>query len=129
MEYCNTKIMHCSFETAKSTITEVLKTEGFGIVSEIDMQSKFKEKLGVEFRKYTILGACNPKFAYEAVQVEETIGVLLPCNIVLIEKDDNSTQVSIVNPLVSMQSVENSTLNPLATEVASKLTRVLAALH
>lgn len=126
MSYYYNKMVNMPFENAKAKVTEALKTEGFGIVSEIDMQSKFKEKLGVDFKKYTILGACNPNFAYQAVQVEENIGVMLPCNVVLIDQGNSTTEVAIIDPVASMMAIENKELKPLAKEAAERLKNVLS---
>jgi len=128
MKYYFNKILKTDFDTAIVKITEALKTEGFGIVSEIDMQAKLKEKLGVDFKKYKILGACNPAFAYKALQAEEKIGAMMPCNIVIIDKENGSTEVIAVNPSASMMAVQNTTLEPLAQEVTEKLERIIRLL-
>jgi uncharacterized protein (DUF302 family) len=128
MEYFFSKIIPETFGNSITKVTEALKTEGFGIVSEIDMQARLKEKLGVDFKKYTILGACNPLFAHKAIQAEEKIGIMLPCNIVLIEKENETTEIAAVDPAASMIAIENSALKPLAAEVKEKLKRVLAML-
>lgn len=125
MNYYFNKIIKGDFEAAKTKIAGALKTEGFGIVSEIDMQAKLKEKLGVDFKKYTILGACNPAFAHQALQAEEKIGVMLPCNIVLIDKGNSSTEVVIIDPVASMMAIENPALEPLAKEATEKLKKVI----
>jgi uncharacterized protein (DUF302 family) len=125
MEYYFSKILNIKFEAAVSKITEALKTEGFGVISEIDMQSKLKEKLGVDFKKYKILGACNPSFAYKALQVEEKVGVMLPCNIVVIDLENGNTEVAAVHPMASMLAIENPALEPLAKEITEKLKRVI----
>jgi uncharacterized protein (DUF302 family) len=113
-----------SFEETINHVTEELKKEGFGVLTEIDVKETLKKKLDVDFRKYKILGACNPPFAYKALQSEETLGVLLPCNVVVQEKE-NGVQVSIVNPMESMKSVGNESLAEIANEVSSKLQKVL----
>ena len=125
MEYYFSKTLNDNFGKTIGKITEALKTEGFGIVSEIDMQAKLKEKLGIDFKKYTILGACNPAFAYKAIQAEEKIGTMLPCNIVVIEREDGTTEVAAVHPIASMMAVRNPALEPLAGEVTEKLRRVI----
>ncbi|MBN2814702.1 MAG: DUF302 domain-containing protein, partial [Bacteroidales bacterium] len=109
-------------------VTAALKSEGFGVVSTIDMQAKFKEKLGVDYPKYIILGACNPTFANKALQVEERIGVMLPCNIVLIEKDNDTIEIVAVNPKASMMAIQNPLLEPLAEEIAEKIRNVIKQL-
>lgn len=128
MSYHNSKIVNYSFEDAITKVTEELKKEGFGVLTEIDVQETLKKKLDVDFRKYKILGACNPHFAYKALQMEETLGVLLPCNVVVQEKENGKVQVSIVNPMESMQAVKNDALGVVATEVTEKLKRVLEEL-
>ncbi len=125
MSYHNSKMVQYSFDEAISKVTEELKKEGFGILTEIDVKETLKKKLDVDFRKYKILGACNPPFAYKALQAEETLGVLLPCNVVVQEKENGKVQVSFVNPMESMQAVKNPALEGIATEVSSKLQKVL----
>ncbi len=128
MRYFNDKIVNLSFEDTITKVTEELKKEGFGVLTEIDVKATLKKKIDVDFRNYRILGACNPPFAHKALQAEENIGVLLPCNIVVQENLDGKTQVSIVNPLVSMQSVQNPALEPVATQISAKLSNVLSNL-
>lgn len=125
MAYYNSKIVDYSFDEAILKVTDELKKEGFGILTEIDVKKTLKEKLDVDFRKYKILGACNPPFSYRALQMEENIGVLMPCNVVVQEKGDGKVQVSIVNPMESMQAVQNESLGAIAGEVVPKLERVL----
>lgn len=125
MSYHNSKIVNINFDDAITKVTEELKKEGFGVLTEIDVKETLKKKLDVDFRKYKILGACNPPFAYKALQAEETLGVLLPCNVVVQEKEDNTVQVSFINPLESMKNVGNKALEEIAGDVADKLRRVL----
>ena len=125
MEYYYSKLIHTDFDTAIARITEELGKEGFGVVTKLDLQEKFREKLGVEFRKYTILGACNPGFAYKALQTEEKIGAMLPCNILVIDKEDGSIEVAAVNPTASMMAIENKELVGLAHDVNDKLQRAI----
>ena len=125
MAYYNSKIVAYSFEDAIIKITGELKKEGFGILTEIDVKETLKKKLDVDFRKYKILGACNPSYAYKALQTEENIGVLLPCNIVVQQREDGKIQVSVVNPIESMQAVKNDALGEVAVTVSSKLQKVL----
>lgn len=125
--YYNTKTSHLSFDEAITKVTDELKKEGFGVLTEIDVKETLKKKLDVDFRRYRILGACNPPFAYQALQAEEKIGVLLPCNVIVQENPDGVTEISTVNPLVSMQAVQNPNLEPVASQVAEKLKRVLEA--
>lgn len=125
MEYYFSKIIHDSFEETVIKVTEALKTEGFGLVSEIDMQAKLREKLGVEYKKYRILGACNPAYAYKALQAEEKIGTMLPCNVLVIDREDGSTEVAAVNPIASMMAIPNPGLGAIAEEVTEKLRKVI----
>ncbi len=125
MTYYNSKKVNAGFEDVLVKVADELKKEGFGILTEIDVKATLKNKLDVDFRKYKILGACNPPFAYKALQAERNIGVLLPCNVIVQELDELNTEVSVVNPLVSMQNVNNESLAPVAGEVAEKLKRVL----
>jgi uncharacterized protein (DUF302 family) len=129
MEYYMNKILQSDFNESLVKTIEALKTEGFGVISEIDMQARLKEKLGVDFKKYIILGACNPAFAYKALLAEEKIGTMLPCNIVVIEKENGNTEVAAVNPMASMMAVQNPALEKLALEVTEKLKRVIALLQ
>jgi uncharacterized protein (DUF302 family) len=128
MEYYFNAILHTSFDEAIVKITDALKTEGFGVLTEIDMQAKLKEKLNVDIKKYKILGACNPAFAYKALQAEEMIGVMLPCNIVVTDKEDGTTEVAAIHPIASMMAIQNPALEPLAKEVTEKLKRVIGLL-
>ncbi len=128
MEYYFSANLHTNFDDAVVKITEALKTEGFGVLTEIDMQAKLKEKLGVDYKKYKILGACNPSYAYKALQVEEMIGVMLPCSIVVTDNEDGTIQVAAVNPIASMMAIQNPALEPLAKEVTEKLKRVISLL-
>jgi uncharacterized protein (DUF302 family) len=111
------------FEKAEEVVTEELKKEGFGILTRIDVREKFKEKLGIEFRNYVILGACNPPYAHKAILAEEDIGLMLPCNVVIYEKE-GKTILSIIKPSTAMGMIENEALMPIAQEVESKLKQV-----
>lgn len=128
MKYYFNKVIKRKFEEAINDVTEALKTEGFGIISSIDMQAKLKEKLGVDYKKYTILGACNPPYAYKSLQAEEKIGVMLPCNIVVIDKENGTTEIAAVNPQVSMMVIHNENIEPYANEISVKLQRVIDSL-
>ncbi|MBI1938486.1 MAG: DUF302 domain-containing protein [Ignavibacteriales bacterium] len=128
MAYYNSKIVDYSFDEAILKVTDELKKEGFGVLTEIDVKETLKKKLDVDFRKYKILGACNPPFSYKALQMEENIGVLMPCNVVVQEKENGKVQVSVVNPMESMQAVRNESLGAVAGEVTSKLEKVLQKL-
>lgn len=125
MSYQNSKTVNISYEDAINKVTEELKKEGFGILTEIDVKETLKKKLDVDFRKYKILGACNPPLAYKALSTEENIGVMLPCNVIVQESPDGSTRVSAINPMTSMQSVGNENLAAIASEVSDKLKKVI----
>jgi uncharacterized protein (DUF302 family) len=126
MKYGFTKTTEYTFEQAIEKVTEELKKEGFGILSTIDVKDTLKKKIDVDFKKYTILGACNPKLAHGALQVEEELGLLLPCNVIVYEKNDK-TVVSIFDPRVMTLVIENPEMKPVAEEVKTKLQRVLEA--
>ncbi len=117
--------MNCSFDHAVERAIEGLKKEGFGVLTEINIHEKLNEKLGVDFRKYRILGACNPAFAYQALQQEDKIGTMLPCNVIVQEISETQTEVAAVDPMASMQSVENVKLAGIANEVQQKLKRFI----
>jgi len=125
--YFNTTV-ELSFDEAIAKVTDELKKEGFGVLTEIDLAGTLKKKLDVDLRPYKILGACNPPFAYKAVQAEEQIGLYLPCNVIVRDVGDGKTEVAAVDPLVAMSRVENPDLEPVAGEVQAKLRRVIAAL-
>ncbi|WP_308992867.1 DUF302 domain-containing protein [Mariniflexile litorale] len=129
MNYYFSKTINGKFETIEIKVKALLKNEGFGVLTEIDMQTTLKEKLNKDFRKYKILGACNPPFAFKALQAEDKIGTMLPCNVILQEHDQNKIEVSAINPMVSMQAVENSALKAVAEEVSSKLENVINKLE
>ena len=117
-----------SFGEALERTEEALKQEGFGIISRIDIQEALKAKIGVDFRPYTILGACNPKLAYEALKIEDKVGTMLPCNVVVQELGPRQTEIAVVDPVASMQAIENVELTEAAREVRTKLGRVIEAL-
>jgi uncharacterized protein (DUF302 family) len=125
MQYHNSKIVNFSYDEAIQKVTEELKKEGFGVLTEIDVKETLKKKIDVDFRKYKILGACNPPLAYKALQAEENIGVMLPCNVIVQETPDGKVQVSAINPMVAMQSVGNIVLSDVAQTVTLKLQTVL----
>ncbi len=126
--YHFTKVVNTSFDDAITQVTEALKREGFGILTEIDVQSALKKKIGVEFRKYRILGACNPQMAHKALQIEDKIGTMLPCNVILQETATRQVEVSAVDPVASMQAVNNPKLADVAQTVQAKLKAVIEAL-
>ena len=125
MEYYFSKMLDVSFDEAVKQINEVLKTEGFGVISEINMHDKLKEKLGVDFKRYKIMGACNPSFAYKALLAEDKIGTMMPCNVLVIEQGQNKIEIAAVNPLASMQAINNPSLGNIALEVTNKLKKVI----
>ena len=125
MSYYFNKIVEHNFEDAIEKVTEELQKEGFGILTEIDVKATLKKKLDVDFRKYKILGACNPGFAHKALLSENKIGTMLPCNVVVQENDEGKVEVSAVDPMASMQAVENSDLKNIATEIRAKLKNVI----
>ena len=125
--YFNKKLKNTSFEEAKQRTTNALKEEGFGVLTNINMQNTLKNKLDVEIERYEILGACNPKFAYKALQSEDKIGLMLPCNVVIRELEEG-VEVSVVDPIVSMMGINNKALEPIAGEVRTKLKSVLEKL-
>ncbi len=123
MHYGFSKTVDLSFEDTINKVTEELKKEGFGILTTIDVKETLKNKIDVDFKKYTILGACNPPLAHKALQAEEEIGLLLPCNVIVYEKEGKSA-VSVFDPSLMTKVVENENLNPIAEEVKEKLQRV-----
>jgi uncharacterized protein (DUF302 family) len=128
MEYYFSKVLRISFDQAIQKTTEALKTEGFGVISDIDIQAKLQEKLGVNFKKYRILGACNPAFAYKSLQAEEKIGTMLPCNVIVVDHENGEVEVSAINPIASMMAVRNPVLEPIAKEVTEMLMKVIGSL-
>lgn len=124
-EYGFTKTVGLSFEQAIKKVTEELKKEGFGILTEIDVQATLKNKLDVDFTPYKILGACNPPSAYKALQAEEQIGLMLPCNVIIYVNDTGETVVAAVDPIASMQAVENPALGEVAQTIQAKLKAVI----
>ena len=127
--YGFTKIVNLSYKEAIVKVTEELRKEGFGVLTEIDIKATFKKKLDVDFKSYKILGACNPPFAYKALQMEEQIGLMLPCNVIVYVNDRNETVVAAINPVISMQAVKNDKLGEVAKTIQSKLKNVISNLH
>lgn len=129
MNYYHSKLLvNVTFDEAIEKVTEALKAEGFGILTEIDIKTTLKKKLDVNFYNYKILGACNPPYAYKALLAEDKIGVMLPCNVIVQEKTAGNVEVSAVDPSASMQSVDNKNLRDIATEIRIKLQKVIEAL-
>jgi len=126
--YFNAVLKGKSFDEALEMVTEELKTEGFGVLTEIDVQGTLKKRIGADFKKYKILGACNPHFAHKALQSEDKIGVFLPCNVVVEENGTGEIEVAIVDPVASMISVKNEELGSYAIEIQQKLKKVISGL-
>lgn len=116
------------FDDAIDRVTKALQTEGFGILTDIDVKATLKEKLDVNFKKYRILGACNPSFAYKAFQVEDQIGIMMPCNVTVIEQDNGHVDISIMDPTAAFNVIENEELQPFAVELKNRLERCLTYL-
>ncbi len=127
--YFNTTLKEKNFDKAIETVTAALKEEGFGVLTEIDVKETLKKKIDVDFKKYRILGACNPEFAHKALKSEDKIGVVLPCNVIVEENDNGEIEVSAVDPISSMQAAKNDSLEEIATEVQQKLKKIINSLN
>lgn len=125
MSYHFSKTIHDDFDSAVAKVTEELKKEGFGVLTEIDVKETMKKKLDVDFRKYKILGACNPHFAHRALLAESHIGTMLPCNVIVQEGAGGNVEISAVDPVASMKAIENDQLGEVAMEVSTRLKRVI----
>ena len=125
MDYFFAKTVNVPFEQAIEKVTEELKKEGFGVLTEIDVKATLKKKLDADFRNYKILGACNPGFAYEALKAERMIGAMLPCNVIVQDAEGGGTEIAAIDPIASMQAVNNESLGEIATEVREKLKKVV----
>lgn len=128
MSYYFSKTLSVKFDEAVNMVTEGLKKQGFGILTEIDVKATLKKKLDVEFRNYRILGACNPPFAYKALQAEDKIGLMLPCNVIVQEHSDGRVEISAIDPMASMRAIENPKLQEVADQVRLKLKSVIDSL-
>jgi uncharacterized protein (DUF302 family) len=128
MGYAMSRTLDAPYEIAVSKVTEELKREGFGILTQIDVKETLRKKLGVDFMRYVILGACNPPFAYRALQAETAIGLMLPCNVIVYEPGPGTTVVSAIDPAAAMSMVDNDDLKELAEQVRAKLKRVVDSL-
>ncbi len=126
--YGLSKTSQLSYEQALEKVIAELQKEGFGVLTEIDVKATLKKKLDVDFKPYRILGACNPPFAYKALQAEEQIGLMLPCNVIVYVNDAGETVVSAIDPIASMQAVQNPALEGIGSQVAEKLQRVIQAI-
>ncbi|MDY6935077.1 MAG: DUF302 domain-containing protein [Spirochaetota bacterium] len=125
MSYYFKKIVAMTFDEAIDKATEELKKEGFGVLTEIDVTGALKKKINVDFRKYRILGACNPSFAHKALLAEDKIGTMLPCNVIIQEHSDGKIEVAAIDPIASMQAIQNESLGEIAVKVQSKLKQVI----
>lgn len=128
MEYYFSKKLREPFDTVVEKVTEALKEEQFGVLTQISVNETLKKKLDVDFKRYLILGACNPHYAYKALTAEDKIGTMLPCNVIVQQADEDTVEVAAINPIASMQAVENEALGGIAQEVTEKLKRVVAGL-
>lgn len=128
MTYHITKKVDYNYQEALDKTKAALSSQGFGVISEIDLREKFKEKLGIDFRAYKILGACNPKLAHQAIGQEDKIGVMLPCNVLVQEHENGQVEVTAINPMESMSAIDNPQLNAIAEEVSQKLKTVIDSL-
>ncbi|EMY81103.1 MULTISPECIES: DUF302 domain-containing protein [Psychroflexus] len=128
MKYYFNKTIEGTFLEVIDKVKKGLKVEGFGILTEIDIKETMKKKLDVDFKQYKILGACNPPFAYKALQAEDKIGTMLPCNVIVQEIETDVIEVAAVNPMASMQAVNNEKLNDIANEITAMLEKVIERL-
>jgi uncharacterized protein (DUF302 family) len=128
MAYYFSKILQISFDEAIARVTEELRKEGFGILTEIDVKATLRKKLDVDFRKYRILGACHPQFAYQALQAEDKIGTMLPCNVIVQELAEGKAEVAAIDPIASMMAIQNPLLGRVAQQVQTKLKKVIESL-
>ncbi len=126
--YITTTLKNTTFKDAIEKTTAALKLEGFGVLTEIDLKATLKKKLDADFYNYTILGACNPQMAYQALQAENKIGTMLPCNVIVQEREPGIIEVSAVDPAASMMAVENNSLADIAKDVQKRLTKVIKSL-
>jgi len=128
MSYYFSKKLTISFDRAIEHVTQALARKGFGVLTNIDVRATMKKKLNIDFRPYTILGACNPQFAHKALQIEDKVGTMLPCNVVVQEIGNGEVEVSAVDPIASMSAIENPKLSSIASEVRNLLKHVIASL-
>jgi len=125
MAYYLSKTLKASFNDAVEKVTAALSEEGFGVISQIDMHEKIKAKVGVDFKRYRILGACNPAYSYKALQAEDKMGVMLPCNVLVIEQGENEMEIAAVNPTDSMMAIQNDVVTEVAARVGEHLKKAL----
>ncbi|MCJ7593698.1 MAG: DUF302 domain-containing protein [Desulfobacterales bacterium] len=128
-QYAFSTVLDTSYDDAISKVTNALKGEGFGVLTEIDVKATLKTKLDKEFKKYVILGACNPSYAYRALEADLDVGLLLPCNVIVYETDDKKAYVAAINPISALEVIESQELKSIAQEVSEKLKVVVEKLH
>lgn len=128
MSYYFAKVLDADFDTAVQRTTAALKQAGFGIITEINVKETFKQKLGIDYRNYRILGACNPKLAHEALEIEDKVGTMLPCNVVVQEIEPGKVEVAAIDPLASMQAIDNPRLRVAAGKVQAQLKQIVEQL-
>ncbi len=128
MSYHFSKTLDSDFDTAVERTTAALKRAGFGIITEIDVKETFKKKLGIDYRDYRILGACNPKMAHEALSIEDKVGTMLPCNVIVQDLGGDKVEVAAIDPVASMAAIDNQALHGLAEQVRSMLKDVIQGL-
>ena len=124
-EYAYSALLEAAYEETVAKVTEALASEGFGVLTEIDVRATLKKKLNEDFRKYVILGACNPPFALRALQADLDVGLLLPCNVIVYETDDRKTYVAAINPISALEVIKSEQLEKVAAEVSAKLEKVI----
>ena len=123
--YAFSTVLDMTYEDAVSKVTDALREEGFGVLTEIDVKATLKKKLDKEFRKYVILGACNPPYAYRSLEADLDVGLLLPCNVIVYETDDKTAYVAAINPVFALEIIQSQELKNIAEEVSEKLKRVI----
>ena len=128
MTYYFARTLAVDFDKALQRVTDALKVEGFGVLTQIDVKKTMHEKIGVTFRNYMILGACNPKLTHDALSLEDKIGTMLPCNVVVQQRDDGKVEISAVDPMASMMAIDNPALGEVAGKVRAMLEKVVADL-
>ncbi|MDA3949836.1 MAG: DUF302 domain-containing protein [Spirochaeta sp.] len=128
MGYYISTTLNRSFDESIDVVTAALQEEGFGVLTDIDVKATMKKKLDVDFRNYRILGACNPSYAHKALEVEDKIGTMLPCNVIVQEREPGTVEIAAVDPVSSMDAVENDQLTPISSEIRQRLERVIASL-
>lgn len=128
MAYYLSTQLHANVDDTIARVESALAEEGFGVITRIDMRETLKKKIGADFRPYTILGACNPKAAFEALQIEDKVGTMLPCNVIVQQLDEDRTEVAAIDPVASMQAIDNPKLHAAAAEIRDRLSKVIDSL-